>query len=183
MLHTNSLKTLGVSHGIGINLEGAIRSSVSISAGLSYQAINFGKTIISENLPDSPSDTIIESGNLKYLEVPVYLNFKFFESGRSQVWFGTGISAIVFLKQDYTTETFVGGISYQASSSAKGWENILPLASLNIGLLYRYQFSDRLFLHSSVQYKNHLIPLGYKSMKLDRLNFQVGLIYSFGRKS
>ncbi len=49
--YSDSLKTLGVSQGIGISFEGPIRSSVSISAGLSYQAINFHKTIFSEKVP------------------------------------------------------------------------------------------------------------------------------------
>jgi hypothetical protein len=182
ILHSNSLQNLGISHGIGISFEGAIRSSVSISAGLSYQAINFNKTIIPENVHLYPYVTIIESGNYKYLEVPVSLNFKFFESNRSQLLSGIGISSIVFLKQDYATETVTGDISDLVSSSAKAWENVLPVASLNLSLLYRYQFSDRLFLHSSVLYKNHLVSLGYNSMKLNRLNLQLGLIYSFGHK-
>ena len=188
--HSDSLRTLGVSHGIGISFEGPIRSLVSISAGLSYQAIDFHKTIFSEkvltnNIPGDPIyiDSIgIRSGSYKYLEVPVSINFKFLESTRSQVWLGTGISSIVFLRQNYTSETIVGGISDQVSSSAKGWENVLPLASFNLSLLYRYQFGYRFFLQSSVQYKPHLVPLGYHSMKLNRLNFQVGIIYRFGRE-
>jgi hypothetical protein len=190
-LHSNSLNSLGISHGIGISLEGPIRSSASVSAGLSYQSINFRKTIFSvivflpgnnENL--GHIDSIgIRSGSYEYLEVPVSLSFKFFESTRSQVWLGTGISSIVFLRQNYASETIVGGIiTDQISSTAKGWENILLLASLNFSLLYRYQFSDRLFLHSAVQYKNHMVPLSYNSMKLNRLNFQAGLVYRFGRE-
>ena len=188
ILHSNSLKTLGVSHGIGISFEGPIRSSVSISAGLSYQAIDFRKTIFSEKILP-PGETIyidsigIRTGSYEYLEVPVSINFKFFENTRSQVWLGTGISSIVFFKQNYSSETIVGGIiSDQVSSSAKAWENVLPLASLNFSLLYRYNFSYRFLLHGSVQYKQHLVPLGYNSMKLNRLNFQVGIIYRFGRE-
>jgi hypothetical protein len=196
--HNHSIKTLGVSHGIGISLEGPIRSSVSVSAGLSYQAINFNKIIFSETVyaPYSsqyPIDTInisylidsigIRSGSYKYLEVPVSLNFKFFETIKSQAWLGTGISAMAFLKQNYTSETIVGGISERDSSSAKAWKNIHPLASFNLSLLYRYKFSDRLFLYCSAQYKQHLVPLGYNSMKLNRFNFQAGIIYRFGREN
>jgi hypothetical protein len=190
MLRSNSLKNLGVSQGIGFSLEGPIRSSVSISAGVSYQAINFNKTIFSEKVlpPGNPDGTEyidsigIRSGSYKYLEIPVILNFKFFESARSQVWLGTGISTIVFLKQDYTSETIVGGTSDQVSSSAKAWENILPLASLNLDLLYRYKLTDRLSLHSSVLYKYHVVSLGYNSMKFNRLSLQAGFIYRFGRQ-
>jgi len=64
----------------------------------------------------------------------------------------------------------------------KAWENIHPLASFNIGLLYRYELSDRFFLHGSAQYRQHLVPLGYNSMKLKRLNFQAGITYRFGHK-
>jgi hypothetical protein len=185
ILRSDSLKTLGVSQGIGISLEGPIRSSVSISAGLSYQAINFHKTISPVKVSESPDDTInIESGSYKYLEVPVSLNFKFFESTRSQVWIGTGISSVVFIKQNYTSERLIGGISDQViKTSAKGWENILPLSSLNLSLLYRFKLSERLFLQSSVQYKLHLIPLGYNSIKLNRISLQAGLTYHFGRKN
>lgn len=184
ILYSNSLRTLGVTHGIGISFEGPIRSSVSVSAGLSFQAINFHKTISPVKVSESPDDTInIESGSLEYLEVPVSLNFKFFESTRAQIWLGTGISSIVFLKQNYTSERLIGGISDQViNSSAKGWENILPLSSLNLSLFYRYKLSERLFLQSLFQYKQHLIPLGYNSMKLNRLSLQVGLIYRFGRE-
>jgi hypothetical protein len=77
----------------------------------------------------------------------------------------------------------VGGITSSSSSvSVKAWENIHPLASFNIGLLYRYELSDRFFLHGSAQYRQHLVPLGYNSMKLNRLNFQAGIIYRFGNK-
>jgi hypothetical protein len=191
MLHTNTLHNLGVSHGIGISFEGPVRSAFSISAGLSYQALDFHVTTFSEEIP-SPDDpggtiyidsTIVTSGSYKYMEVPLSFNFKFFESTRSQLWFGTGLSSIIFIQQDYTTETVVGGVSEQVSnSSAKGGENVLPLASLNLSLLYRYKFSDRILLHSSIQYKPHLQTLGYNSMKLNRLNLQLGLVYCFGHK-
>jgi hypothetical protein len=180
MLHSDSLGNLGISHGIGLSFEGDIRSSVSMSAGLSYQSIDFSIATVSQNAPESPTDTIIESGSYKYLEAPLSINFKFFENNRSQVWLGTGISSIIFLKQDYTTVTIVDGVTHEISSSAKGWENVLPLASWNFGLIYRYQFSYRFCLHSSFQYKLHLVPLGYNSMKLNRLNFQVGITYRFG---
>jgi hypothetical protein len=194
--HTDSLKTFGISHGVGISLEGPIRSSFSISVGLSYQSMNFHKTIFSEKIPPHDSqisidsidisqyiDSIgIRSGNYKFLELPVSINFKFFESTGSQVWLSAGISSIAFLSQNYTSETIVGGVSDVVSSSAKAWENIHPLASLNISVFYRYKLNDWLFLHSSIQYKHHLVPLGYNSMKLNRLNFQVGLLYRFGRE-
>jgi hypothetical protein len=191
ILRTRSLKTLGISNGIGISLEGPVRSSFSISTGLSYQALDFNVTVFSEKVPLSDIsggivyiDSIgITSGSYKYLEIPVSFNFKFLESIKSQVWFATGISSVIFLKQDYSSTTRVGGNNDQVNVSAKGWENILPAASINLGLLYRYKFSDHLFLHSSFLYKPHLVPLGYNSMKLNRLNLQVGIIYSFGRKN
>jgi len=193
--YSDTVKNLGVSQGIGISFEGAIRSSVSISVGLSYQAINYHVTISSEKVPPDnlvlePADTNrifyyidsidVRSGSYKFLELPVAVSFKFLESARSQVWLSAGISAMAFLQQDYTYETIVGGISESSSVSVKAWENIHPLASFNIGLLYRYELSDRFFLHGSAQYKQHLVPLGYNSMKLNRLNFQAGIIYRFG---
>jgi hypothetical protein len=193
--YSDSLKNLGVSQGAGISFEGSIRSSVSISSGLSFQSMNFDVTIFSAKVPPdlSPLDppdtnrtfyyidsTVIRSGSYKFLELPVAVNFKFIESPRSQVWLSAGISAIAFLQQNYTYETVVGGISSSSSVSVKAWENIHPLASFNIGLLYRYKLSDRFFLHGAAQYKQHLVPLGYNSMKLNRLNFQAGIIYRFG---
>ena len=195
--YSDSIGNMGVSQGIGINFEGRIRSLVSISAGLSYQAINFDKTISSVKVPPhglvlQPPDTNrifyyvdsieIRSGSYKFLELPVSVNFKFIESARSQVWLGTGISAIAFLGQEYTYETIVEEVSESSSISVKAWENIHPLASVNFSLLLRYNVSDRIFLHGSVQYKQHLVPLGYTSMKLNRLNFQLGVIYNFGRE-
>lgn len=70
-------------------------------------------------------------------------------------------------------------MSKSSSASVIAWLNIHPLASLNFSLLYRYIFNDRYFLHGSIQYKHHLVPLGYNSMKLNRLNLQIGLIYRF----
>jgi hypothetical protein len=195
--YSDSLGNMGVSQGFGITFEGRIRSLVSISAGLSYQAINFNKTISSEKVPPhdlvlQPPDTNrifyyvdsteIRSGSYKFLELPVSVNFKFFESARSQVWLGAGISSIAFLRQEYTYETVVEEISESSSVSVKAWENIHPLASIDFSLLLRYNVSDRTLLHGSVQYKQHLVPLGYNSMKLNRLNFQVGIIYCFGRE-
>jgi hypothetical protein len=192
---TPSYNSFGISNGAGFSLEGPIRSSISISAGLSYQSINFDRTIFSEkvyshNSSQYPTDTIdiselidstgIISGSYNYLELPVAVNFKFLESPRSQIWLSAGISAIAFLEQNYNNVTIVGGISDSSSVSVKAWENIHPLASFNIGLLYRYKLSDRFFLHGSAQYKQHLVPLGYNSMKLNRLNFQAGITYRFG---
>jgi hypothetical protein len=195
--YSDSIGNMGVSQGIGITFEGRIRSLVSVSAGLSYQAINFDKTISSVKVPPhglvlQPPDTNrifyyvdsieIRSGSYKFLELPVSVNFKFIESARSQVWLGTGISAIAFLGQEYTYETIVEEVSESSSISVKAWENIHPLASANFSLLLRYNISDRIFLHGSIQYKQHLVPLGYTSMKLNRLNFQLGVIYNFGRE-
>ena len=194
--YSDSLSKLGVSQGFGISFEGSIRSAISVSAGLSYQSMNFNVTISSLKVPPEgpfqPVDTLQpinnidsiknRSGSYKFIELPVAVSFKFIESPRSQVWLSAGISAIAFLKQDYTYETVVGGISNSSSVSVKAWENIHPLASFNNGLLYRYKFSNRLFLHGSAQYKQHLVPLGYNSMKLNRLNFQAGIIYRFGNK-
>jgi hypothetical protein len=126
--------------------------------------------------------TEIRSGSYRFLELPVAVNFKFIESARSQVWLGAGISSIAFLRQEYTYETVVEGVSESSSISVKAWENIHPLASLNFSLLFRYTISDRALLHGSIQYKQHLVPLGYNSMKLNRLNFQLGIIYHFGRE-
>lgn len=193
--YSDSIGNMGLSQGAGFTFEGPIRSLISISVGLSYQAINFNKAISSEKVPPhvvlQPPDTNrifyyvdsieIRSGSYKFLELPVSVNFKFIESARSQVWLGTGISSIAFLQQYYTHETIVEEVSESSSISVKAWENIHPLASLNFSLLYRYNFSDRFFLHGSVQYKQHLVPLGYNSMKLNRINFQVGVIYYFGR--
>jgi hypothetical protein len=192
--YSDSLGTLGFSQGAGISLEGLIRSSVSVSAGLSYQSMNFDVTIFSAKVPPEgpfePSDTLepissvdsieIRSGSYNFLELPVAVNFKFLESVRSQVLLSAGISAIAFLKQNYTYETVVGGISNSSSVSVSSWEDIHPLASINFGLVYRYKLSDRFFLHGSAQYKQHLVALGYNSMKLNRLNFQAGIIYRFG---
>ena len=193
--YSDSIGNMGVSQGIGITFEGRIRSLVSVSAGLSYQAINFDKTISSVKVPPhglvlQPPDTNrifyyvdsieIRSGSYKFLELPVSVNFKFIESAKTQIWLGTGISAIAFLGQEYTYETIVEEVSESSSISVKAWENIHPLASVNFSLLLRYNVSDRVFLHGSVQYKQHLVPLGYNSMKLNRLNFQLGVIYHFG---
>lgn len=186
--YSDSLKRIGISHGFGMIIEGPIRSFISISAGLSYQSLNFNKTLFSGQVPDSIPpwviliDSIVTmSGNSKYLELPVYVNIKFLKRARSQFWFGTGISLMAFLRQNYIYETIVGEKNEKVDISADSWENIHPLASLNFNMLYRFQFSDRLFLNSSVQYKLHLEPLGYNSMKLNRLNLQVGLGYRFGR--
>jgi len=193
---SDSIGNIGVSQGIGFNLEGPIRSLVSVSAGLSYQSIDFeNKTVFSEKVPPHgpfhPHDTIgtfyyidsigIRGGSYKFLELPVSVNYKFIESARSHVWLGAGISAIAFLRQDYTYETIVEGVSDSSSISVNAWENIHPLASLNFSLLYRYDLSSRYLLYGSAQYKQHLVPLGYNSMKLNRLNFQIGIIYRFGR--
>jgi hypothetical protein len=197
-IHFNgSFGTVGVSQGIGISLDGPIRSSVSISAGLSFQETNFhNKIIFSGKVPPhavlQPPDTnrtfyyndstVFNSGSYKFLELPVSVTYKFIESPRSQIWLGAGISAIAFLRQNYTYEKVVEEISETSSISVKAWNNIHPLASLNFSLLYRYNLSSRFILHGTIQYKQHLVPLGYNSMKLNRLNFQVGIIYRFGRE-
>jgi hypothetical protein len=195
--YSDSIGNMGVSQGIGFSFEGPVRSLVSVSAGLSYQAIDFHETILSVKVP--PHDLVLEppdtnrifyyvdsteirSGSYRLLELPVAVNFKFIESARSQVWLGAGISSIAFLRQEYTYETVVEGVSESSSISVKAWENIHPLASLNFSLLFRYTISDRALLHGSIQYKQHLVPLGYNSMKLNRLNFQLGIIYHFGRE-
>ena len=84
--YSDSLKTIGVSQGIGISFEGPVRSLISVSAGLSYQAMNFdNKTIFSGKVPPhglfQPPDTNrtfyyidsteIRSGSYKFLELPV----------------------------------------------------------------------------------------------------------------
>jgi hypothetical protein len=193
--HFIDSNTSGVSQGTGISFEGPVRSLVSFSVGLSYQAYNFHNTFylgkVLPHLELQPTDTIrtyymadsigIKSGSYKFLEIPVSLNFRFLETPRSQVWLGTGLSAIAFLRQEYTYEKIVEEESYSSSISVKPWKNIYPLASLNFSLLYRYDFNDRFLLHGSIQYKQHLCEMGYNSMKLNRLNMQIGLIYRFGR--
>ena len=147
--YSDSLGNMGVSQGIGIAFEGSVRSLISVSAGLSYQAMNFDKTISSVKVPPhdlvlQPPDTNrtfyyidsteIRSGSYKFIELPVSVNFKFIESARSQVWLGAGISSIAFLGQEYTYETIVEEVSESSSISVKAWENIHPLASLNFSL-------------------------------------------------
>ncbi len=194
---SDSIKTIGLAQGIGVSFEGPIRSLISVSAGLSYQSMNFdNKTVFSGKVPPhgpfQPPDTNrtfymidsieIRSGSYKFLELPVSLNFKFLETTKSEVWLGTGISAIAFLRQEYTYETLLEEVSESSSVSVKAWENIYPLASLNFSLLYRYNLSYRSLMHGSIQYKQHLVPMGYNSMKLNRLTLQVGIIYLFGRE-
>jgi hypothetical protein len=137
-----------------------------------------------------PIDSIVvKSVSYKYLELPLFINLKLLKSTRSQVWLGTGISAMAFLGQNYETEVIFSDTSKMTSDDvikkveifANAWENMHPLASLNFSLLYRFQFTDRLFLNSAIQYKLHLVPLGCNSMKLNRFNLQIGLGYRFGR--
>ena len=45
--YSNSLENMGVSQGSQFTFEGPIRSLISISAGLSFQEIDFHKTIVS----------------------------------------------------------------------------------------------------------------------------------------
>ncbi len=193
---SDSIKTIGLAQGIGVSFEGRLRSLISVSAGLSYQSINFNNETVFKVPPTipplQPADTNrifymidsieIRSGSYKFLELPVSLNFKFLETTKSEVWLGTGISAIAFLRQEYTYETLVEEVSESSSVSVKAWENIYPLASLNFSLLYRYNLSYRSLMHGSIQYKQHLVPMGYNSMKLNRLTLQVGIIYRFGRE-
>jgi hypothetical protein len=189
------LKSLGLSQGFGISIEGRIRSNISISAGLSYQANNFSNTVFSGKVPPHnltvPLDsvdisqyldsTIIKRGNYAFLELPVSVNFKFIESGKSAIWITAGFSSIAFLKQNYTTDTIVDVVSTKSSISAKAWNNIHLLGSLNLGLTYGYKLNDYLIMQGSLKYKLHLGDLGAASLKLNRLNFQVGLIYLFGK--
>lgn len=193
---SDSLKAFGVSQGVGISFEGPIRSLLSISAGLTYQSIDFHKTLFFEKVPPhlvlQPSDTTrifyyldsigIRSGRYKFLELPITVNFKFIESDRSQIQLSAGISSIAFLQQKYTYETIMEGVSKSSIVSVKEWRNIHPLASLNFGFLYTYNISDRYLWQSSLLYKHHLTPLGANSMNLNRLNFQIGLVYHFGRQ-
>ncbi len=206
----NSIKTSGISHGFGIIFEGPVRSFISISAGLSYQSVNFNNTIfliqfplymsppidhfyISQNNINIDTIAIVRSGSYKYIELPVSINLKFLEGTRSQVWLGTGISSIAFLRQNFISEvavdfiirdtaTVIRVLNEKVDFSANAWKNIHPLASLNFSFFYRFQLSDRLFLNSTIRYKLYLEPLGYHSMKLNRLNLQIGLGYRFGRE-
>ena len=190
-----TLGTTGISQGLGFTFSGPVRPVISISAGLSYQANNFSKTVFSEKvLPpglEQPIDSVdlsllidstgISSGSYGFLELPLSVSFRLMENDRSGFWISTGISSIAFLKQDYTFETTVGDVSNKVTTSVKAWKDIYLFGSLNAGLFYRYKFTSRLSLHSSVMYKQHLGSMGYNSMKLNRLNLQIGLIYRFGR--
>ena len=196
-------KTSVISHGFGIIFEGPVRSFISISAGLSYQSVNFNNIIFSKHVPmhmSPPIDHfylfrykiyidsigIITSGSYKYIELPVSANLKFLEGTRSQVWLGTGISSMAFLRQNFASEvnieTIAGDISEKVGISPNVWKNIHPLASINFSLIYRFQFSDRLFLNSAIRYRLYPEPLGYYSMKMSHLNLQIGLGYRFGRE-
>ena len=193
--HSDSLKTIGIARGFGISIEGPIHSSFVVSAGVTLQSMNFNKTISSVKVPirnnqqTSDSSRIPQyvdslkrrSGSYKYLELPVFVSYKLTGSEKSQLWICTGVSLIAFLGQKYTYETRVGSVSTSSAVEVKPWKNIYPLGSLNFSILYRYKLSERLFLQSSIQYKQHLVEMGYNSMKLNRLNMQAGLIYRFGR--
>jgi len=191
-----TLGTTGISHGLGFMFSGPVRPAISISAGLSYQANNFSKTVFSEKvLPpglEQPFDSVdqslmidstgISSGNYGFLELPLSISFRLMENDKSGFWISAGMSSIAFLKQEYTFETIVGDVSNKVSTSVKAWKDIYLFGSINAGLSYRYKFSSRLSLHSAVIYKQHLGTMGYNSMKLNRLNLQIGLIYRFGRE-
>jgi hypothetical protein len=207
----DSLKTSRISHGFGIIIEGPVRSFISVSAGLSYQSVNFRNTILIKEVPlhmSPPIDhfyisreniyidntTILRRGRYKYIELPVSVDFKLLESTRSRVWLGTGISSMAFLMKNFTSEVIIRrdarvdtarvfrDFSEIVNISPAVWKNIHLLASLNFCLIYRFQFSDRLFLHSAIRYRLYPEPLGYYSMKMNNLNLQVGLGYRFGRE-
>ena len=78
-------------------------------------------------------------------------------------------------------ETITGGVSDKVNTTAKAWENIHLLGSVNLSLTYRYKLVDRFYLNSAFQYKQHFQSLGSDFLKLNRLNLQIGFVYQFGR--
>ena len=186
-----TLRNPGLVHGLGIEFEGPINSTINLAVGVSYfskqysgsETFRLDSSKVSGLQVPFVDSTITRTGKYQFLEMPVTLRLNLYSGQRAQLFFDGGFSAIVFLNQEYNTHTVVNLDETNNNIKQKAWKNIHPLGSLNLGLTYRYSLSERFSICGSVGYKNHLSGLGSLPMKLDRFSGKVGVVYRFGRKN
>lgn len=203
-IHSTSITgKLGLSHGIGVELEGLLNSFMSVSCGVNFQSNNYSHQISREELLLQPNirqinniyndnkskftqilDTVSNhSLNYQFVEVPVTLKLALLQTDRSKFSLTAGVSAIFFLKEKYITPFSTPEmLLFSEERTFTRFNNIHPLASFNTGISYRHQLSERFSVFTNLQYKFNLTPLGGNELKISRLSSQIGIFYRFGRK-
>lgn len=185
-----TLRNPGLVHGLGIEFEGPINSTINLAIGVSYfskqysgsETFRLDSSKISGLHVPFVDSTITRTGSYQFLEMPVTLRLSLYSGQRSSLFFNAGFSLIAFLNQEYNTHTVVNQEETDTNIKQKAWKNIYPVGSLNFGLTYRYALSDRFSIGTSVEYKNHLPGLGAFPLELNRVSGEIGIMYRFGRK-
>lgn len=105
------------------------------------------------------------------------------KTNRSKFSLTAGASAIFFLKEKYITPfSTPDKLLFSEERSFKRFGNIHPLASLNTGISYCYQLSERFSVFTNLQYKFKLTSMGGNLLKISRFDSQIGIVYRFEKK-
>ena len=191
-----NLKLLGLSQGGGINIEGNLRHSVSVSAGIFYQSASYSKVAFSAKVPPHnlhiPADSInkslyidsviVKSGRYSFVEIPLTVNLKLIETGKSLLALNCGFSVVICLGQKQSTTTRVGDNSTTSSVTTGAWSKISVPGSINTGLTFERSLSDRFSLIMSAGYKFGTWKQWPPAMQISRFSLQAGIAYKFGKR-
>lgn len=196
-------KQSSISSGWGIEIEGPLSKQLSVSIGVAFQTNKLSQGVsideLNQNMliknpadfTESEFEKLIPLGDsvmnrtaeYQLLEIPLTFKLYLLKSNKSNVNVRCGLSALFFLKETYNLPFLMGSelAPYQETKNYKAFENIQLFGSVNLGLGYQYQFTDRLALTTSFDYKLGLNKLGDVTGNLNRMSFQAGISYRFGR--
>ncbi len=197
-----------MSHAIGLTTEGRITNRLSLGIGAEFRKFGWKKhleygseimkyetKIIIEATDTSAAitktdsalvyrtdSTKINSGSWQYFEIPFNIRYKLTENAKSSLWINTGISAMIYNKEEYKSILTIDESTTETSETYKPYKNFHIPARFKLGLEYRYNITDRWSLSLESYYRWSWNSLGEHKLKPGAIGINAGVIYRFKEK-
>jgi len=179
----------GISHGLGLALEGSISKRLSVGIGVNLRKYEWTKrkefkSLQMDELPDTSYHYVVDSthqnvGKWQYFELPVSFSLHFMTFGKSKIFINTSIAAVIMQSENYEFNRIIGQDKFLQKTELKPFSNYNILGNIRVGFEYRYAINRRWNLYFEPYYKWYLKGVGVTSYKPRSFGINVGLIYQF----
>ncbi|MCP4438644.1 MAG: porin family protein [Aureispira sp.] len=181
----------GIGYTFGLTLEADLFKKVSFKTGLIYSQKNYtaqNQVIVDNTNADGSIHTVVvdKKTNLFILDIPVYLQYAFYQNEKWRVYATAGIDANLIVGKKYTGTEKVeyNGVNVSTEINSQDYDEglfkggkFLDNAYMTVGggIGVERQLGDKVCLYLQPSYQHTITPLGVNKDRINTFSLSVGI--------